>query len=73
VAADRVAQPHRRRAGNGCCSFCGRAGGRSGAAAAGYAGPEDILSAGGYLFVCPENLGSMTGEMKTFSTLAIIP
>jgi hypothetical protein len=41
--------------------------------AAGYAGPEDILSAGGYLFVCPENLGSMTGEMKTFSTLAIIP
>ncbi|WP_432200564.1 flavodoxin family protein [Erythrobacter sp. W53] len=25
---------------------------------------EQILEAGGYLFVCPENLGSMTGAMK---------
>lgn len=38
--------------------------------AAGHAGPEDILAAGGYLFVCPENLGSMTGEMKTFFDLS---
>ncbi|PKB25192.1 hypothetical protein B0I00_0385 [Novosphingobium kunmingense] len=32
-----------------------------------YAGdvrPEDLLDSGGYLFVCPENLGSMTGMMK---------
>ncbi len=26
--------------------------------------PEDLLSAGGYLFVCPENLASMSGAMK---------
>lgn len=26
--------------------------------------PEDILLASGYLFVCPENLASMSGEMK---------
>lgn len=26
--------------------------------------PEDLLSAGAYLFVCPENLASMSGEMK---------
>ena len=26
--------------------------------------PENILSAGGYLFVCPENLASMSGMMK---------
>ena len=26
--------------------------------------PEDILGAGGYLFVCPENLASMSGMMK---------
>ena len=30
------------------------------------AGPGDVLAAAGYLFVCPENLGSMTGEMKAF-------
>lgn len=28
--------------------------------------PEDLLEAAGYLFCCPENLGSMTGEMKAF-------
>jgi len=28
------------------------------------AGPEDLLAAAGYLFVCPENLASMTGMMK---------
>lgn len=26
--------------------------------------PEDLLEAEGYLFVCPENLASMTGMMK---------
>jgi multimeric flavodoxin WrbA len=31
---------------------------------AGDAHPDDLLAAAGYLFVCPENLGSMTGMMK---------
>ena len=26
--------------------------------------PQDMLDADGYLFICPENLASMTGEMK---------
>jgi len=28
--------------------------------------PGDMLAAAGYLFVCPENLGTMSGEMKEF-------
>lgn len=28
--------------------------------------PDDMLAAAGYLFCCPENLGSMTGAMKEF-------
>ena len=28
--------------------------------------PDDVVAAGGLLFVCPENLGTMTGEMKAF-------
>lgn len=28
--------------------------------------PADLLAASGYLFVCPENLASMTGAMKEF-------
>lgn len=28
--------------------------------------PEDMLAATGYLFVCPENLASMSGAMKEF-------
>ena len=28
------------------------------------AGAEQLLAAGGYLFVCPENLASMSGAMK---------
>lgn len=32
--------------------------------AAGDVTPEALLDAGGYLFVCPENLGSMSGMMK---------
>jgi NADPH-dependent FMN reductase len=30
------------------------------------AGPEDLLTADGYLFACPENLASMSGVMKDF-------
>ncbi len=26
--------------------------------------PDDLLAAAGYLFVCPENLAAMSGEMK---------
>lgn len=26
--------------------------------------PDDLLTAAGYLFVCPENLGTMSGPMK---------
>jgi len=32
--------------------------------AAAEAGPEVLLEAAGYLFVCPENLGTMSGAMK---------
>lgn len=32
--------------------------------AAGDATPQDLLDAGAYLFVCPENLASMSGMMK---------
>ena len=34
--------------------------------AADAAGPEALLQSAGYLFVCPENLASMTGAMKEF-------
>lgn len=34
--------------------------------AADDAQPGDLLEADGYLFVCPENLASMTGAMKEF-------
>ncbi len=33
---------------------------------AGEAMPEDLLSACGYVFACPENLGTMSGAMKEF-------
>jgi hypothetical protein len=32
--------------------------------AAEEATPDTLLAAGGYLFVCPENLGSLSGAMK---------
>jgi NAD(P)H-dependent FMN reductase len=32
--------------------------------AAGDATPDDLLAAGAYLFVCPENLGAVSGMMK---------
>ena len=38
--------------------------GRADLIAAEAAEPERLLAAGGYLFVCPENLGSMSGAMK---------
>ena len=28
--------------------------------------PQDLLAADGYLFACPENLASMSGQMKDF-------
>jgi len=34
--------------------------------AAAEAGPDDLLEAAGYLFVCPENLATMSGAMKEF-------
>lgn len=30
------------------------------------AGSDDLLAADGYLFICPENLASMSGAMKEF-------
>lgn len=40
------------------------AGGGSRLISAEAATPEDLLAARGYLFACPENLGSMSGAMK---------
>jgi multimeric flavodoxin WrbA len=34
--------------------------------AAGEAGPDDVLSADGYLFAAPENLAALSGPMKDF-------
>ena len=36
-------------------------------------GPDDLLSAGGYLFVAPENLAALSGEMKEFFDQAYYP
>lgn len=35
--------------------------------------PEQVLQAGGLLFVCPENLASMTGVMKEFFDTCYYP
>lgn len=35
--------------------------------------PDSLLRAAGYLFVCPENLGSMTGAMKEMFDRAYYP
>lgn len=37
------------------------------------AAPEDLLEAGGYLFVCPENLGALSGAMKELFDRAYYP
>jgi multimeric flavodoxin WrbA len=37
------------------------------------AAPDDLLAADGYLFICPENLGSMTGMMKEMFDRAYYP
>ena len=37
------------------------------------AAPELLLAAGGYLFACPENLGSMSGAMKEMFDHAYYP
>ena len=42
------------------------AGGEACLFAAHEACPETLLHAAGYLFVCPENLGAMSGAMKEF-------
>ncbi|MET0250856.1 MAG: NAD(P)H-dependent oxidoreductase [Novosphingobium sp.] len=44
----------------------GRAAGPVALLPAENAGPAAMLAASGYLFVCPENLGNMTGMMKEF-------
>lgn len=41
--------------------------------AAAGAGPELLLAADGYVFCCPENLGSMTGLMKEMFDCAYYP
>lgn len=37
------------------------------------AGPDDLLAAAGYLFVCPENLAAISGEMKEFFDRSYYP
>lgn len=37
------------------------------------AGPADLLTASGYLFVCPENLAAMSGPMKDFFDRCFYP
>lgn len=37
------------------------------------AGPVDLLTASGYLFICPENLASMSGPMKDFFDRCFYP
>lgn len=49
------------------------AAGRSRLLAAEAAMPEDLLAASGYLFACPENLGTMSGAMKEFFDRSYYP
>jgi len=41
--------------------------------AAGECGSDALLAAAGYLFACPENLGSMSGAMKEFFDCCYYP
>lgn len=41
--------------------------------AAAEATPDDLLAASAYIFVCPENLGTMTGMMKEMFDRAYYP
>jgi multimeric flavodoxin WrbA len=41
--------------------------------AAEAAGPDALLEASGYLFVCPENLAAMSGAMKEFFDRSYYP
>ncbi|MGN6356099.1 MAG: flavodoxin family protein [Novosphingobium sp.] len=47
--------------------------GRGRLSAADSAEPEELLMAGGYLFVCPENLATMSGAMKEMFDRAYYP
>lgn len=49
------------------------AGGAAWLVAAGEAEPDMLLAANGYLFVCPENLGSLSGLMKEAFDRAYYP
>lgn len=52
---------------------CAGSEGRAQLLAAEDATPARLLEAGGYLFVCPENLGTMSGAMKELFDRAYYP
>lgn len=52
---------------------CDGAGGDAQLLAAHEAQPERLLAAAGYLFVCPENLGTISGMMKDLFDRAYYP
>jgi len=40
---------------------------------AGNVGPDDLMAAAGYLFICPENLAALSGGMKEMFDAAYYP